>query len=110
MARTKSKEKKSHAVKIVSNVRVDGAVLRALRNKAEFNQLEVEKACDIAENVLSAYENERIDVPLATAQRLADFFKVSLATILTAESMTGLAAVHNQIQDALGIGSEAATE
>lgn len=64
-------------------------------------------ACGIAAGLLTAYERCVCKATLPTAQKLADFYKVPLATILTAESMSGLVAVHNQIGDVLGITAEA---
>lgn len=90
------------APKIEPNVRINGEVLRKLRKDAGLTQPVVEKACTIAENVLTAYELCRIDPPLSAVQRLAEYFKVPIETLLTEESMKSLGAAAQQVADVLG--------
>lgn len=132
---TKSSNDVRNPIKAEPSVRIKGAVLLALRlsgkdchlcrslpsdeaercsckgtRKIKFTQPEVEIACGLPKAILTAYEHDKCDATLKVAMRLAEYFNVPLSELITEESMLGLAGAHNQIQDALGIGSEAVTE
>lgn len=77
--------------------------------KVKFTQQEVENACKLSKAMLTAYEHGRCAAPLSDAMRLAEYFKVPLAELITEESMIGLANTHSTAE-VLGIGSDAPGE
>ena len=78
-------------------VAVRHKVLAKLREKAGVNQKVVEHACQLKDNVLTQYECGRINVPLPTLQKLADYYEVPVSSLLTKQSLTDLAGVTQRL-------------
>jgi transcriptional regulator with XRE-family HTH domain len=76
--------------------------LAKLREKKEVNQHEVEKACGLKPNVLTQYECGRINVPLPTLEKLADYYAVPVSSLLTEQSRKELTSVAKKVAAIIG--------
>ena len=83
-------------------VTVKNKALARLREKAEVNQHEVETACGLKANVLTQYECGRINVPLPTLERLAEYYKVPVSSLLTDKSLKELTGVAKKVSSIIG--------
>lgn len=90
------------AFTITPRVRIRKGELRRLRRGRGLTQPEVERACRIAGNVLTAYECGRLDMPLPIARRLAAYYGVPVTDLLSEESVGELMVACRGIADALG--------
>ena len=76
--------------------------LAKLREKAEVNQSDVEVACGLKANVLTQYECGRINVPLPTLEKLAEYYKVPVSSLLTDRSLKELVGVAKKVSAIIG--------
>lgn len=77
-------------------------LLSKLREERELKQQQVEEACGLKVNVLTQYECGRINMPLPTLEKLAAFYKVPVASLLTEESKNELIRVAKRLSAIVG--------
>lgn len=77
-------------------------VLRKLRADRDLTQRPVEEACGIKANVLTQYECGRINIPLPTLEKLADFYEVPVASLLTEQARKELTGVAQRLSSIIG--------
>lgn len=77
-------------------------VLRKLRAERELAQRPVEEACGIKVNILTQYECGRINVPLPTLEKLAEFYEVPVASLLTEQARKDLTSVAKRVASIIG--------
>lgn len=83
-------------------VTVRNKALRKLREAADVKQGVVEEACGLKANVLTQYECGRINVPLPTLEKLADYYGVPVASLLTDQSKKDLTSVAKKVAAIIG--------
>lgn len=83
-------------------VTVRNKALSRLREKADVNQSAVEQACGLKANVLTQYECGRINVPLPTLEKLAEYYKVPIQSLLTEQSRKELIGVAKKLASIIG--------
>lgn len=77
-------------------------LLKKLRKDRELKQRPVEEACGIKENVLTQYECGRINVPLPTLEKLANYYEVPVTSLMTEQSKKELVGVAKRLSNILG--------